>query len=138
VLVWRYEWQVEQLPPEQAPQLEAVLEDASRGPLVCTANALKSLVTLSLLQAGHSTVSSADLINTSKSERHWVQLYSYRGMDFLVLCRVSIYSQLYKIYRTERKKETGENICFPAVQRINVHCRKGHYTVKGEIDVIKG
>ena len=89
--VCHYEWQVEQLPPEQEPQLEEVLEEASRRPLDCTANALKSLVTLSLLQAGHSTASSADLIKTSKSERHCVQLYSYRGMNFLVLSRACTY-----------------------------------------------
>ena len=133
-----YEWHVEQLPPEQEPQLEALLEGPSRGPLDCTAKALKSLVTLSLLQDGHSTVSSADLIKTSKSERHWVQLYSYRGMDFLVLSRACVYSLLNKIYRTERKKETGENICFPVEQCINIHCRKSYSRVKGEIDVIKG
>ena len=106
--MWHYEWQVEQLPPEQEPQLEAVLADASRGPLDCTAKALKSLVTLSLLQDGHSTVSSADLIKTSKSEQHCVQLYSYRGIDFLILSSVCTYSLFLKYTGLKEKRKQGK------------------------------
>jgi hypothetical protein len=76
-----YEWQLEQLPPEQEAQLEPAAELVSRGLLDCTANALKSLVTSPLWHEGHSTDSFCDLSSTSKSERHLVHVYSKMGMD---------------------------------------------------------
>jgi len=77
---WR---QLEQLTPAHEPQLEPEPADAPLEPLDCTAKALNSFVTLSLLQDGHATASSFDRNKTSKAERHSLQVYSYMGIGFL-------------------------------------------------------
>ena len=110
------------MPPEHEPQLEPVPEDASCGPLDCTAKALKSFVTLSLLQDGHSTASSFDLSSTSKSERHFVQVYSYMGIGVFSMYKFDAVSLLCQIYRDTDEKEIGENVCFHRVKHINVNC----------------
>ena len=77
------QWQLEQLPPAQEPQLEPEPANAPLEPLDCAAKELNSFVTLPLLQDGHVTASSFDRSKTSKTERHSLQVYSYMGIGFL-------------------------------------------------------
>jgi hypothetical protein len=72
---------VEQLPPEQVLQLDP--EPAGEPPLDLTAKVLNSLATLSLVQDGHATRSFPERMNTSNTERHSLQKYSYMGILIL-------------------------------------------------------
>jgi hypothetical protein len=74
---------VEQLPPEQVLQLDPEGEPAGDPPLDLTAKVLNSLATLLLLQDGHATRSFPERMNSSNTERHSSQEYSYMGISIL-------------------------------------------------------
>ena len=104
------------MPPAHVLQLEPELAVASFDWLDCTAKALNSFVTLSLLQDGQLTVASLDLRRTSKSELHSVHVYSNIGIARLFAMAIIRLLSGIKYTELDGKREYEKQLfSFPGV-----------------------